>query len=97
MPLICPTSQVLAQSVRPGNCLVLCMGLFSIFCLGSHRDAAWLRESCLKPHYAGETFAVAEGFAVSITAPGGHLYLADQFSLLLTSKSLSSQAIADDG
>jgi hypothetical protein len=40
---------------------------------------------------------VAEGFAVSITAPSGHLYLADQFNLLLTSKSLSSQAIADDG
>jgi hypothetical protein len=51
MPLICPTSQVLmAQSVRPGNCLVLCMGLFSIFLVGSHRDAAWLRESRLKPH-----------------------------------------------
>jgi hypothetical protein len=40
---------------------------------------------------------VAEGFAVSITAPSGHLYLADQFNLLLTSKSLDSQAIADDG
>ena len=97
MPLICPTSQVLAQRVRPGNCLVLCMGLFSIFCLGSHRDAAWLRESCLKPHVAGETFAVAEGFAVSITAPSAHPYLADQFNLLLTGKRLNPQGLADDG
>ncbi len=40
MPLICPTCQVLGQSVRPGDRLLLCMGLFSIFCLGSHRDAA---------------------------------------------------------
>jgi len=29
---------------------------------------------------------VAEGFAVSITAPSGHLYLADQFNLLLMSR-----------
>jgi hypothetical protein len=40
---------------------------------------------------------VADGFAVSITAPSGHLYLADQFNLLLTSKSLSSPETADDG
>jgi hypothetical protein len=29
--LICPTCQVLAQSVLAGDCLLLCMGLFSIF------------------------------------------------------------------
>ena len=40
---------------------------------------------------------VADGFTVSITAPGGRLYLADRFNLLLTSKSLNSQGIADDG
>ena len=40
MPLICPTCQVLGQSVRPGDRLLLCMGLFSIFLVGSHRDAA---------------------------------------------------------
>ena len=48
--LICPTCQVLAQSVLAGDRLLLCMGLFSIFLVGSQSDAAWLRESCLKPH-----------------------------------------------
>jgi hypothetical protein len=50
VPLICPTCQGLAQSVGAGDRLLLCMGLFSIFFVGSHSDAAWLRESCLKPH-----------------------------------------------
>jgi hypothetical protein len=50
VPLICPTCQVLAQSVLTGDRLLLCMGLFSIFLVGSQSDAAWLRESCLKPH-----------------------------------------------
>src|SRR6267154_5345597 len=50
VPLICPTCQVLAQSVLAGDRLLLCMGLFSIFLVGSYSDAAWLRESCLKPH-----------------------------------------------
>lgn len=40
---------------------------------------------------------VEDGFAVSITAPSGRLYSADQFNLLLTSKSLNSQEVADDG
>ena len=31
VPLICPTCQVLAQSVLAGDRLLLCMGLFSIF------------------------------------------------------------------
>ena len=39
----------------------------------------------------------AEGFAVSINAPTGALYSADKFNLLLTSKSLDSQALAGDG
>jgi hypothetical protein len=34
---------------------------------------------------------VADGFAVSIRAPTGHLYSADRFNLLLTGESLSSQ------
>src|SRR3979409_334784 len=50
VPLICPTCQVFAQSVLAGDRLLLCMGLFSIFLVGSHSDAAWLRESRLKPH-----------------------------------------------
>src|SRR6267142_3952673 len=50
VPLICPTCQVLAQSVLTGDRLLLCMGLFSIFLVGSQSDAAWLREYCLKPH-----------------------------------------------
>jgi hypothetical protein len=37
-----------------------------------------------------------DGFAVSIRAPSGHLYSADRFNLLLTSKSLNSQGTADD-
>jgi hypothetical protein len=39
----------------------------------------------------------ADGFAVSITAPNGRLYPADQFNLLLTNKSLNPQGAADDG
>jgi hypothetical protein len=73
------------------------MGLFSIFCLGSHRDAAWLRESCLKPHTLARPSLWRKGFAVSIAAPSAHLYLADQFNLLLTSKRLNPQGVADDG
>src|SRR5712691_11871007 len=43
VPLICPTCQVLAQSVLAGDRLLLCMGLFSIFLVASHSDAAWLQ------------------------------------------------------
>jgi hypothetical protein len=39
VPLICPTCQVLAQSVLSGGRLLLCMGLFSIFLVGSQSDA----------------------------------------------------------
>ncbi len=42
VPLICPTCQVLAQSVLVGDRLLPCMGLFSIFLVGGHSDAAWL-------------------------------------------------------
>jgi hypothetical protein len=49
VPLICPTCQVLAQSVLAGGRLLLCMGLFSIFLVGSQSGAAWPRESFLKP------------------------------------------------
>jgi hypothetical protein len=35
VPLICPTCQVLAQSVPAGERLLLCMGLFSIFFVAS--------------------------------------------------------------
>src|SRR6266550_3838073 len=40
VPLICPTCQVLTQGVLAGDRLLLCMGLFSIFLVGSHRDVA---------------------------------------------------------
>ncbi|HYS85096.1 MAG TPA: hypothetical protein VEN78_08855, partial [Bradyrhizobium sp.] len=36
VPLICPTCQVFAQSALAGDRLLLCMGLFSIFLVGSH-------------------------------------------------------------
>jgi hypothetical protein len=39
----------------------------------------------------------AEGFVVSISVPTGDLYSADKLNLLLTSKSLDSQAVAVDG
>src|SRR5438105_9790362 len=35
VPLICPTCQILVQHPA-GDCLLLCMGLFSIFLVGSH-------------------------------------------------------------
>jgi hypothetical protein len=37
----------------------------------------------------------ADGFAVSILCPTGALYSADEFNLLLTGKSLSSQGAAE--
>jgi hypothetical protein len=40
---------------------------------------------------------VEDGFAVSIRAPGGRQYSADQFNLLLTSKGSNSQGMTDDG
>ena len=50
VPLICPTCQVLAQSVLAGDRLLTLHGVvFDIF-VGSHSDAARLRESGLKPH-----------------------------------------------
>src|SRR3981189_3469826 len=39
VPLICPTCQVLAQSVLTGDRLLLCMGLFSIFLVGGLSQA----------------------------------------------------------
>src|SRR6266699_2976537 len=39
VPLICPTCQVLAQSVLGGARLLLCMGLFSIFLLGANENS----------------------------------------------------------
>jgi hypothetical protein len=60
VPLICPTRQVLAQGVLTGDRLLLCMGLFSIFLVGSRSDAALLRESLLEAAHASEAFAVAK-------------------------------------
>src|SRR6267378_1569484 len=56
VPLICPTRQVLAQGVLTGDRLLLCMGLFSIFLVGSHRDA--LRDIPPEAAHASEAFAV---------------------------------------
>ncbi len=39
----------------------------------------------------------ADGYEVSIRSPTGRLYSADQFNHLLTSKSLNSEGVADDG
>src|SRR5207245_11437173 len=50
VPLICPTCQVLAQSVLAGDRLLTLHGVvFDIF-VGSHSEAARLRDSCLKAH-----------------------------------------------
>ena len=56
VPLICPTCQVLTQGVLTGDRLLLCMGLFSIFLVGSHRDA--LRDIPPEAAHASEAFAV---------------------------------------
>jgi hypothetical protein len=45
VPLICPTCQVLAQSVLTGDRRLLCMGLFSIFWL----EAKATRRGCENP------------------------------------------------
>jgi hypothetical protein len=39
----------------------------------------------------------ADGFAVSIRTPAGRQYPVDQFRLFLTSESLNSRGVADDG
>ena len=39
----------------------------------------------------------ADGFAVSIRAPGGRVYSADQFPFLLTNNSPRPQRMADSG
>ncbi len=59
VPLICPTCQVSDHGVPAGDRPLLCMGLFSIFLVGSLSDGVWLREPRLKPHTSG-VFAVAE-------------------------------------
>ncbi len=56
--MYCPAS--LSSSAPKRHQLLLCMGLFSIFFVGSHSDAARLRESCLKAAHASEAFAVAK-------------------------------------
>src|SRR5207245_5189089 len=56
LPLICPTCQILAQSVGAGDCLLLCMGLFSIFSLGA--TATRLRDIVLEAAHANQAFAV---------------------------------------
>src|ERR1700704_5274761 len=54
VPLICPTCQVWTQGVLAGDRLLLCMGLFSIFLVGSQSDAGVAARILL------EAFAVAE-------------------------------------
>src|SRR6266571_510559 len=56
VPLICPTCQVLAQSVLAGARLLLCMGLFSIFLVGSQRRGCEI--SCFSDEQ-GRGYAVA--------------------------------------
>ena len=58
VPLICPTCQVLAQSVLAGDRLLLCMGLFSIFLVGSQSHAGVAARILLEAAHASEAFAV---------------------------------------
>ena len=54
-----------------------------------------LRSSAVVAVILARKLAV-NGFAVSITAPGGRLYSADQFNLLLTSKGQDLPGMAND-
>jgi hypothetical protein len=67
VPLICPTCQVLTQGVLTGDGLLLCMGLFSIFLVGSHRDA--LRDIPLEAAHASEAFGRFELLAPDSSVP----------------------------
>jgi hypothetical protein len=66
--LICPTCQVLTQGVLTGDRRLLCMGLFSIFLVGSHRDA--LRDIPLEAAHASEAFERFELLAPDSSVPG---------------------------
>jgi hypothetical protein len=50
VPLICPTCQIAFQSIHAGDCLLLCMGLFSIFLVGS-RNRVGLADDLKKNHH----------------------------------------------
>jgi hypothetical protein len=64
VPLICPTCQVFAQSVLAGARPATLHGVvFDIF-VGSHSDAAWLRESFLKPHTPARPLLYRSGAAL---------------------------------
>src|SRR6266702_5787198 len=49
VPLICPTCQVLTPRRPCRRPPATLHGVVFDFLVGSHRDAAWLRESCLRP------------------------------------------------
>ena len=66
--MICPTCQVLAQSVLAGDRLLLCMGLFSIFLVGSQSDA--LRDIPLEAAHASETSLYRNGAPPDSSVPG---------------------------
>ena len=61
VPLICPTCQVLAQSVLAGARLLLCMGLFSIFLVGSQSDAGVAARILLEAAHVSEASCSVTG------------------------------------
>jgi hypothetical protein len=62
---------------------------FIIEAVKDDRQTADIRSSALDAVILARKLA-ADGFAVSIDTPTGHRYSADQFNLLLTSKSVSA-------
>jgi hypothetical protein len=68
---------------------------FIIEAIKEDHQTADIRSSAIDAVILARKLA-ADGFAVSIDSPTGHRYSADQFNLLLTSKSVSAQGMADD-
>jgi hypothetical protein len=68
---------------------------FIIEAIKDDHHTADIRSSAIDAVILARKLAV-DGFAVSIRNPTGSRYSADQFNLLLTSRSLNSQGTADD-
>jgi hypothetical protein len=88
VPLICPTCQVLAQSVLAGDRLLLCMGLFSIFSMGMAGFylvlAIYLQQECGLDALQAGTILVTNGLG----------YLASSSVARLADQRLGRQVLA---
>jgi hypothetical protein len=69
---------------------------FIIEAIKDDHHTADIRSSAINAVILARKLA-ADGFAVSIRTPTGHRYSADQFKHLLTSKTLDSHGVAEEG